>query len=291
MSWHTPFPQNPRVLLAALAGAVALPTGIVSASVGEASEVRSEAEVTACVQRNHPEPDSIRGMRITTRDPRQSSKTVTVVKMFGRRTDDGRRQLLVKFLRPEDVAGSAMLLLETGNATDVYLASPEIPEPRRISGSGRSTQLFGTTLSYEDFEWVQGFRLPAQERRLADETVRDRPVYVVESRPEQSAYERVVSYVDQESCLPLRMEFYETGGRLRKQLTTNPGSNLKHGSTWVAHRLLMSDEVDLATTHLMVDSHEQDVLLPGGTFSVEGLEAVMLLGESDELPPTPVRAH
>jgi hypothetical protein len=111
-----------------------------------------------------------------------------------------------------------------------------------------------------------------QLQRQADETIRDRPVYVIETHPENSGYERIVSYIDQESCLPLLMKFYESGGQLRKELTTNPRANLKHGSVWVPHTALMRDVRDLTTTHLMVDSHEQDVLLPDGIFSVEALQ-------------------
>jgi hypothetical protein len=103
--------------------------------------------------------------------------------------------------------------------------------------------------------------------------VAERDVYMVELRPKESAYERIVFALDQENCLPLRVEFYEPGKtRPRKELTTDPRSNLKHGDVWVAHSALMRDLQNLTTTHLMVDSHEQDELLPDGQFTVEALE-------------------
>jgi hypothetical protein len=236
-----------------------------------AAENAATDDVTACVQRNLPHPDSIRAIRFTSRD-RVGAKTVTAVKIFGRRSNDGLRQLFVRFLEPEDIRGTALLFLEREISNEVYFASTELEEPRKITGSGRSANLFGTDISYEDFERLEGMRPREQLQRQADETIRDRPVYVIETHPENSGYERIVSYIDQESCLPLLMKFYESGGQLRKELTTNPRANLKHGSVWVPHTALMRDVRDLTTTHLMVDSHEQDVLLPDGIFSVEALQ-------------------
>ena len=240
------------------------------ASSGAAEDAATD-DVTACVQRNLPQPDSIRAIRFTSRD-RVGAKTITSVKMYGRMSEDGLRQLFVRFLEPEDIRGTALLFLERQSDNEVYFASTELEEPRKITGSGRSANLFGTDISYEDFERLEGMRPREQSQRQADETIRDRPVYVIETHPENSGYERIVSYIDRESCLPLMMKFYESGGQLRKELTTNPRANLKHGSVWVPHTALMRDARDLTTTHLMVDSHEQDVLLPDGIFSVEALQ-------------------
>lgn len=236
-------------------------------------------EVTACVERNLPAPDSIRAARLTTRD-RQGKKTITVVTMYGRRNAEGRARLFMKFLEPEDVRGSALLFLEQDGADEIYLGSPDFDASRRITAEGRSANLFGTDFSFEDFERLEGFDVPGTTTRLPDASVDDREVYMVESRPLKSMYERVVSAIDKKSCLPLRTEFFESGGDPRKVLTTDPRSNKKHGAVWVPHSALMRDMRDLTTTHLMVDSHEQDVLLPEGVFSVEALEAAVREGSS-----------
>ena len=247
-----------------------LPLTILPETSGSAEHAVTD-DVTACVQRNLPHPDSIRAIRFTSRD-RVGAKTITAVKMFGRRTADGLRQLFVRFLEPEDIRGTALLFLERESDNEIYFASTELEKPRKITGSGRSANLFGTDISYEDFERLEGMRPREPSLRQADETIRDRPVYVVETHPENSGYERIVSYIDQESCLPLLMKFYDSGGQQRKELTTNPRANLKHGPVWVPHTALMRDLRDLTTTHLMVDSHEQDDLLPDGIFSVEALQ-------------------
>jgi len=241
-----------------------------AASAAEGGE-RSAAEIAACVERNVPEPDNVRAVRITARDPRAGSKRIIVLKMFGRRSPEGFRQLLVRFSQPEDVEGVSLLILEQAGQSEVYLASPELQDPRKITMADRSSVILGTDLSYEDLEWLQGFRKPLESTRLEDAKVGERSCYAVEARPESSSYSRLLAFIDKESCLPLRLQFFEKSGRLRKEVTADPLSLTKHGETWVAHAMLIRDARDLTTTHFVVDTHEQDVLLTDDMFSVEGL--------------------
>ena len=230
-----------------------------------------DGDVTACIQRNVPEPDSIRAIRLTSRD-RQGSETVTVVKMYGRRNDSGMRQLLIQFREPVDVRGTSLLILEREDENEIYFASPEFPKPKRIAGSNKASRLFGSDFSYEDFEYLEGFRQAGDWKRLEDRKLGDRDCYVAEIRPMTSGYERILSYVDQKTCVPLKMKFYEAGGSLRKELTTNPQYIQQKGSVWIAHMALMEDLRDFTTTQLLVDSTVQDVLLPTDMFSVEGMQ-------------------
>ena len=238
-----------------------------------ASEATASAE--ACFARNAPQPDSVRAIRLTARD-REGGKTVVVLRLYGARSPEGLGRLFIRLEQPEEVAGTALLVLEqpTGES-EIYLASPELPTARRISGPTRADGMFRTDFSSEDLQRLQqGWRPGEGELKLLpDARVAERAVYVAEVRPKGSAYERVVFSLDQESCLPLQIQFFEAGKtRPRKELTTEPRSNLKHGSLWVAHSALMRDLQNLTTTHLMVDSHAQEQLLPGGQFTVEALE-------------------
>jgi hypothetical protein len=228
----------------------------------------------ACFERT-PEPDSVRAVRMTARD-RNGEKTIVVLRMYGKRSAEGLGQLFLRFEQPEEVRGTSLLVLEQAQGdSEIYLASPELPTPRRISGPARADGIFRTDFSSEDLQRLQqGWRPGAGEQRpLPDARVGDRAVHVLETRPTGSTYERIVFSFDQESCLPLLVRFYEPGkDKPRKELTTDPRSNLKHGERWVAHSALMRDLENLTTTHLMVDSHAQEQLLPDDQFSVEGLE-------------------
>lgn len=231
----------------------------------------TDAEVAACIERNVPGPDNVRAVRITRSDPRSGSKRIITLRMYGRKTSTGGGDLLVRFSDPPDVRGASLLLLDREGASEVFMASPEFPEPKRVTTSNRGAALFGTDISFEDLEWLEGLRVPDASERKADSKEGLREVYVVESHPEDSAYGKVVSYVDKDTCLPLRLELFDNAGRLRKEMTSDPRSHILHDGRWVAHELLVRDVRDLTSTHFMVDSHEQDVLLSDGLFSLDGL--------------------
>lgn len=232
----------------------------------------TDAEVAACIERNIPGPDNVRAVRITRSDPRAGSKRIIILRMFGRKTSTGGGDLLVRFSDPPDVRGASLLLLDRDGASEVFMASPGFPEPKRVTSANRGSALFGTDISLEDLEWLEGHRHPDVSERKADSKEGLREVYVVETIPEESSYGRVVSYVDKGTCLPLRIEFFDKAGRLRKEMTSDPRAHIPHDGRWVAHEIMVRDVRDLTSTHFMVDTHEQDVLLTDGMFSPEGLK-------------------
>ncbi len=232
-------------------------------------------EIASCIERSRAEPDSARAARLTRRD-RRGEQTVTVVRLFGRRADGGLRELLVRFLAPEDMRGSALLVREGRTAEgltaehEIYFATPELGAPTRLRGGGRGAPLIGTDFTYEEFAYLEGFVGPGIWTRRPDDRVSERAVFVMERRPLESDYARIVSHIDQESCLPLRVWFYETEHYIRKEFSIDATSIRKVGSTWVPQSALMRDRAKKTTTQLSVDRAAQDPL-PAEFFSVEAL--------------------
>jgi len=239
----------------------------------------------ACFDRR-PEPDSVRALRITAHD-QADEKTVLIVRLYGRRNQQGLGQLFLRIEKPDAMRGTSLLMLQRENAeSDIYLASPQQPTPRAIHGAEREQDMFGTDFSYEDLERVQYGWLPGEATivELPAEPVNDRPAYVVEVKPHHSVWERIVFSLDEESCRPVWIRFFEPGKTApSKELTTSFDSHVKHGDIWVAHSALMRDRVHFTTSHLMVDSHTQEALLPDDGFSVEGL-ARAVRGEAKPAP-------
>ncbi len=255
---------------------LALAFALVALTPAAPALAEAPASAEACFARNaDAQPDAVRAVRLTARD-RDGEKTIVVLRLYGRRGADGLGRLFLRIDQPAEVRGTSVLVLEQAQGdSEIYLASPELPEARRITGPQRADGMFRTDFSSEDLQRLQqGWRPGGGElKALPDARIGERAVWVAEVDPKESAYERIVFSLDQESCLPLLVEFYEPGkAKPRKELTTDPRSNLKHGALWVAHSALMRDLQNLTTTHLMVDSHEQEQLLPDGQFTVEALE-------------------
>jgi hypothetical protein len=136
--------------------------------------------------------------------------------------------------------------------------------------------VFGTDFSYEEFEWLQGMGRRGTSTRLADAVIAARPVHVVESRPasdSSSAYERMVTYVDGEHCVPLQVEFYAAGGQLRKVLTADPEQIRPEGTAPVPRRFEMRNLRQETSTEVRVETVELGTKHKRALFTSRNLES------------------
>lgn len=240
-----------RIVLA-LCAALAAPT------IASAADL-AEGDAAACMARNIPEPDTIRAVRVESRD-RAGSSSESWVRIYSRGGGDDTREVRFEFVEPEQLQGSAVLFLERPGETEVWFQAPDLPEPRRIRHGGRGVPLLGTDFSYEDVEHLLAFRHPGETRQLEDDRVEGRPAWVFETVPDPeqgSAYGLIRSYVDQTTCLPVRTELYEIGKGLRKQLLINPTVLHRKGQQWIPQIAEMQDLLNDTSTVILVDSTEQ----------------------------------
>jgi hypothetical protein len=249
------------------------------------SRVEARSAALACFERR-PEPSSVRSLRMAPHG-RPGAETVLLLRLYGRRNEQGLGQLFLRVDEPDRLRGTSLLVLQRPDAeSDIYLASPEQTAPRPIRGAERTQGMLGTDFTYEDLERVQHGWPPGAaeivERPSAE--IGGRSVHVLEVRPRDSAWERIVFSLDRESCLPLLVRFYEPGREsVRKELIVDWSSHMRYGGLWVVRSALMRDWESHTGTHLLVDSHEQEALLPEDQFTLEGLERAVR-GDAKQLP-------
>lgn len=127
--------------------------------------------------------------------------------------------------RPEYLSGAAYLVIQSQDFLQdgVYVYLPSVRRVRQVTGTFADGALLGTSFSYYDFKPLAGaFGGSALESEGTD-VIEQRPVRVLSFRPtdaDRTDYTRVRAWVDQATCLPLRMEFFE-GDRVRKRLTAS----------------------------------------------------------------------
>ena len=240
-----------------------------------AADAESDAkDVTACMNRNVPEPDAVRAVRINTKD-RTGSERLTVVRIYTRRGEDGLRQVRVEFREPEEVRGSSVLLFERQGANEFFLRTSDLVAAKRIQPSGRNLPFLGTDFSYEDFERLLAFKRPEKLERLEDDRIDGRPVFVLRSTPgpeAASSYDRIITYVDQKTCVPLRMELFEPEYGLRKKLVIDAMLLKKRGRMWLPQLALMEDLLNMTSTVLMIDSTKHSEALSDDLFALSAPE-------------------
>ena len=230
-------------------------------------------EVVKCTERNVPAKTSVQRIEFRARD-RLGEEQVTRAKVSGKRFDDGFRRVLLRFYEPSDVRGSTLLILEKEEGSEMFLYSPELRKTRRVSTRTAAGSLFGTDFSYEDFERFQGIQAHSTSERRPDAMLGDLPVYVLVSTPapeDGSPYESVVSYIGKKTCVALKIESYEPGGRLRKVISADPSQLEQESGIWFARELLVKDLRDETQTLMTVEEIEVDQPLPDKRFRLAEL--------------------
>lgn len=190
------------------------------------------------------------------------------------RLDQGRGNsaYLVRFLKPQDIAGAGLLSLnraDGSNEQSLYL--PELDRVRRIAGDRKGGRFVGSDLYYEDLQE----RKPSKDRhRLLDkEAVNDVLCDVLESTPldaADSVYLKRVSWIDPKTLLAHRVDYFER----------DPAAPSKRWELLVHKRVqgywTVTDSrvTDLKTGHstrLTVDKAVYDRKLPARLFSAQAL--------------------
>jgi hypothetical protein len=259
------------VTLAILA-AVAAAGGASSASPPADSDADA---VKACVRARFPYDSSVQSITFISRDRGGGSREVKA-RVHWHRAEDGMSSVLVRLSSPPDMRGAGLLLLEHEKRNDIFMYLPELKRVRRVTGHSLSSSVFGTDFSYEEFEWLQGMERHGTTTRLADAVIAARPVHVVESRPASdgsSAYERIVTYVDGERCVPLQVEFYAAGGRLRKVLSADPDQIRPEGTVPVPRRFEMRNLRQETSTEVRVEAVELGAKQKRALFTTRNLES------------------
>ncbi len=247
-----------RLALLCLAGAVAA-----SAAPPAYAAPETPAEILSCVKANLPETNSVQTIELVRYDRGGHQQITRAVVVRGE--IEGQKTLLMRVTHPSDLADSLFMITQRGGENEFFLSSPDLPGMKQISGAAVSGELFGTDFTYEDIERLYAMNRPGTWNRLSDGVSEGRPTFVIETQPKQgpsAGYSRIVSHVDQETCIVLKSEMYGRTMQLRKIFTALPSEVRKDDKVWIAHDVLMSDLRDETQTRIVVESVEDHAPIP-----------------------------
>jgi hypothetical protein len=230
-------------------------------------------EVQACARRNLPETSARQQIVLEAVDASGAGQRIEA-ELLWRRSKDDHSQVLVRVERPPDLRGSAFLLLERADGYDLFSYLPSLQKVRRLTGSAISGSLFGTDFSYEDFQRLQTVGTGTTVTRLPDADLGGRPTFVIAALPPAdagSAYQRVVSWIDRETCVLLRADLEADGARVVKQLLADPAQVRAVGTRHIPHLVTLDDREKNTRTTLTIEKVELDVPLSDSLFSQSAL--------------------
>ena len=234
-----------------------------------ARAVETPEEILACMARNEPRGSLVQTITLRSID-RVGGENRSKATLFWRKQGD-RSDLLMRFFDPPDMSGAALLIEERGSGqpSTMHLYVPALGRARKVSANGSTGPVLGTNFSFEDFEHLYGIARYGEVQAGGEQQIDGRSVHVIEGHPPPeagSAYERVVIAVDAETCVPLHMEFFEVGDRLRKRMEIDPKKVRLEGSLRLPGSVLMNDLRAETSSELIVEAAEVDAEIPSQTF-------------------------
>ncbi|MGE5585701.1 MAG: outer membrane lipoprotein-sorting protein [Bacillota bacterium] len=166
------------------------------------------------------------------------------LRVFRSKAVDGTEKQLLEYLSPADVAGTKLLSMTGGGQeAQIWLFMPALGRERRIAGAETRTKFMGTDFTYEEISGGSAYKDDYRAERLKDEDLDGRSCYVLRLTPtKESDYGFVKMWVWRDEFIPLRIEFHNKDGKVRKVLSN---SDLKKSSKgkWEPSTIVMSDVV------------------------------------------------
>lgn len=179
---------------------------------------------------------------------------------------------LIRFIQPEDIEGTGLLgVTKADGSTDQWLYLPALDRSRRVAGDRKGGRFVGSDLYFEDLQERQ----PNKDRHriLGKETLGETPCDVLESvpvDPSSSVYLRRVSWVDPQTFLVLRVDYFERDeARPSKRWLALERRRIQN--IWTVTQSLISDLQSGHETRLQVQKVIYDRKLPDKLFSSRAL--------------------
>jgi hypothetical protein len=187
-----------------------------------------------------------------------------------RRSKNGQQQSVVRFRSPQEVAGTAFLMLDRDKGeAEQHIYLPGLKRTRRIVGREREGSFMGSDFTYADLE--RRDTRAATHKRLQDEDLSGVKTYVLESTPSKdSTYSKIETWVRQDNYLPLRIRFYDKGGKLLKTFYTKRIKTLDGRPVIMESQMVNKQSGH--TTELVVDNLRPRKDLPDAMFTPTALE-------------------
>ncbi len=135
--------------------------------------------------------------------------------------EGGEQRYYTYFTAPADVRRTTfMVIKKVPGDDDRWIYIPALDLVRRLSANDKNSSFVGSDFTYED---VSGRHWLDDVHTLVGEDELDgRKVWVIDSIPKEKAnWAKKTSYIDQETYLPLKEDYFDKKGKLFRQFTAD----------------------------------------------------------------------
>jgi len=212
------------------------------------------SKVLDCMRDNVPPTVRIQEVELTSTD-RAGGTRVLKGKLFAIR-ENGLVRSMLRISAPSDLSGAAYLVRETpaDRGDEMYMFLPSVNRVRRISGASAEGALLGTDFSYNDVKQFENAYDGTEPKLEAPDNIQGRPAWVMTTKAktgEDSRYSTVKTWIDQKTCVALKIDFFE-GDKLRKELAAPATGLMQSDKYWYVSEAEMRDLKEGTKTALKV---------------------------------------
>lgn len=197
-------------------------------------------DVLACMRANVPDTMRVQDIQVSTIDRSGVTTQILQGRLYALReaTESGDKlvRAMLRVEAPQGFAGAAYLIRQSDDylRDGMYLWLPSVKRVRRVTGTFADGGLLGTNFSYSDFRQIQNSFDGSTATLEGPDVLDRRDVNIVSFAPakgEESSFGRVRAWIDQETCVPLKMDVLENGV-VHKRLTVDHHAVQKAGGVW-----------------------------------------------------------
>jgi hypothetical protein len=195
-----------------------------------------------------------------------------------KRNQYDRFDYLIRFLAPEEIAGTTLLSKEKEQGEiEQYLYLPALRMVNKITGDSRRNSFMGSDFTYEDLQ--RESTADYQYAYVGDTRIGSRPVYkvvAVASSPENkkiTGYARRILFLDKGTLDILKIEFFDASNVHEKTLEAYDfGSDEVEGEATRPHRAVMSNHLKGSTSVMTLKKSRLNIPVDDAYFSRDNLQ-------------------
>jgi len=206
---------NPTAAAAAVLGGLALlgaPNH--AAAAPDANELMKESHLAMYYAGD----DGSSTVKMELTDKRGNTRTRGFVMLRLDEQEGGAQKYFTFFFEPSDVRRTTFMVWKDPESDDArWIYVPAVDLVKRISAKDKGSSFVGSDFSYEDVsgrKWTED-----NHTYLGEETLDGHTVDRIESRPkseDDKSFLRKVSWIDRETKLPLKEEYYDRKDELER---------------------------------------------------------------------------
>lgn len=234
------------------------------------------AEIEACATRNLPNAAGVIGFRVEAIG-RSGETTRSRAQIRWRRDADSLSRVVLRVSEPAKTAGTALLIIDRkSDQPEFFVRLPDLPKVKRVRSKRLRGPVLGTDFSYEDLDRLREPLDKTGLELIGVSEVDGRAAWLLETLPgrdgtPESEYSRVLTYIDQDHCLPLQVDLFEGEDRLRKRLRASMDSIRQVDSAALPEVFVMEDLRRETRTVVRVEHFETRPDLPAEQFTKRAL--------------------